>query len=221
MAAEDRIGERNKKAILKAATLLFSRKGLEGTRIAEIAQKAGLPKPNVYYYFRSKQAIYRAIVEQLIAGWDRTLQHIAPDRDPFEALEAYVRAKLKHARQNAAESRMFAHEILGGASFLTPKDREHMRAATAVRVAVIDGWIAQGKIKPIDPRHFFVILWASTQFYSDFTVLARDALMTPLLKDSDYEAAARTIIETVLGSLRPDPDDASAATGELPKPIVR
>jgi AcrR family transcriptional regulator len=126
---EERIRTRNERQILKAATIVFSRKGFDGTRIAEIAKQAGLPKANVYYYFSSKEDIYAAAIAQLIQGWDDALEHISRDREPIESLEAYVRAKLDYSRRNGEESRMFAAEILRGARFLSRKDRIGSRAA--------------------------------------------------------------------------------------------
>jgi TetR/AcrR family transcriptional regulator len=200
---EERIRARNVRKILKAATVIFSRKGYDGTRIAEIALQAGLPKANVYYYFASKKEIYNAVIAHLLQGWDNALKHISPDREPVESLEAYVRAKLDYARRNAEESRVFAAEILTGAKFLSRKDRGHMRLVTKRHAEIVEHWIARGKIRPVDPRHLFIILWSATQFYADFETLACDALEKPRLRSSDYEDAARTIVQTVLRGLQP------------------
>ena len=58
-----------------------------------------------------------------------------------------------------------------------------------------------GKIKPVDPRHFMIMLWAVTQFYADFEILACDALEQPRLRRTDFDKAAETIVSTLLGSL--------------------
>jgi TetR/AcrR family transcriptional regulator len=200
---EERIRARNVRKIMKAATIVFSRRGFDGARIAEIAEQAGLPKANVYYYFGSKEEIYDAVIAHLIQGWDDALKHISLDRDPIESLEAYVRAKLDYSRRNVEESRVFAAEILRGGQFLSRKDRDHMRLITRRHVEIVDHWIASGKIQPVEPRHLFIILWSATQFYADFEPLACDALESRRLKLSDYEAAARTIVQTVLRGLRP------------------
>ena len=97
---EERIRARNVRKIMKAATIVFSRRGFDGARIAEIADQAGLPKANVYYYFGSKEEIYEAVIGHLIQGWDEALKHISFDREPVESLEAYVRAKLDYSRRN-------------------------------------------------------------------------------------------------------------------------
>ena len=84
---EERIRARNQRLILKAAIEVFSKKGFDGTPISEIAEKSGLPKANVYYYFETKEAIYRAVIAHLIQGWDDALTHIRPDAEPRMALE--------------------------------------------------------------------------------------------------------------------------------------
>jgi len=195
---EERIRERNRRLILKAGIDIFSRKGFDGTRIAEIAEASGLPKANVYYYFSSKEEIYTAIIAHLITGWDDALNAITPDREPADAFRDYIRAKLEYTRKNAAESRLFASEIVHGARFLKKTDREHMREVTDKRVVVVEGWIADGKMAPVDPRHLFIMLWAATQFYGDFEPLAADALHGRKLRSADYDKAAETITETVL-----------------------
>ncbi|WP_370678052.1 TetR family transcriptional regulator C-terminal domain-containing protein [Pleomorphomonas sp. PLEO] len=203
-ARDDRVRQRNVARILKAATTLFSRKGFEGTRIVEIAEAAGLPKANVYYYFSSKEEVYDAVIKHLIDEWDAALAHISADAEPREALESYVRAKLEHARRHGEESRLFAGEIIGGARFLSRRDRSHMREVTRDHARVIESWIAAGKIKPVDPRHLLIMLWAVTQFYADFEILACDALEQSRLRRADFDKAAETIVSTLLGSLMPD-----------------
>lgn len=201
---DERIRARNMRKIVKAATGIFARKGFDGTRIAEVAKAAGLPKANVYYYFASKEEIYGAVIGHLIQSWDDALKHITPDSDPIEALEGYVRAKLDYSRRNSEESRVFANEILRGAPFLSRKDKAHMRLVTKRHVEIVNQWIASGQIRPVDPRHLFIVLWSTTQFYADFEMLACEALESSRLKASDYEGAARTIVETVLAGLRPE-----------------
>lgn len=200
---EERISARNRRIIIKAGIEIFARKGFDGTRIAEIAEASGLPKANVYYYFSSKEEIYTAIIAHLIAGWDDALKYISPEREPAEAFRLYIEAKLDYARKNGAESRLFASEIIQGARFLTKKDRDHMRRVTDGHVAVVEGWIAAGKMLPVDARHLFIMLWASTQFYAEFEPVAADGLRKTRLKIEDFQKAAATISETILRGILP------------------
>lgn len=201
---EDRIRARNEGQIIKAAIDVFSKKGFDGARISEIAQLSGLPKANVYYYFESKEVIYRAVVTHLLKGWDDALDYIQLERAPGDALRDYVKAKLDNTRRNANESRLFAAEIIRGAQFLTRADRRHIKEVTDRAVTVLEQWIANGQIRPIDPRHLLIMLWSATQFYGDFEPLARNALGVKRLTGEIYDAAAETILQTVLYGLGPD-----------------
>ncbi len=196
--SEAKIRDRNEAKILQAAVHLFAAKGFDGTRLTEIAYQSGLPRPNVYYYYSSKKDIYTALIEQVIAGWDRAFEHIEVDREPREAIEAYVCAKLEYSRKHSAESRFFANEILRGARFLTRKHRLHMREVTRERALVIEEWIRQKKLAPVDPRHFFIMLWSATQFYAEFEYLAADILRRRRLTREDFATAATTISKIVL-----------------------
>lgn len=195
---DTRIGARNKKAILDAAIRAFTEKGYDGASIAEIAEMSALPKANVYYYFGSKETIYKTIVADLIREWDDALGHLTAAREPAEAMAGYIRAKLDFTRKHAAQSRMFANEAVHGGRFLSRKDRAHMQAITREKAKVFEAWMAAGKMDRVDPIHLFVMLWASTQYYADFDVLVRNALGSPRVRAADYDDAATTITHVVL-----------------------
>ena len=196
--SEARIRARNKAMILKAAVRLFAAKGYDGARLGEIAEGCGLPRANLYYYFSSKEGIYTALIEQVIAGWDRAFEHIRADCEPRDAIEAYVRAKLEYSRTHAVESRFFASEILRGAKFLSQRHRRHMREVTDRRADVVREWIRQGKLAPVDPHHFFIMLWSATQFYADHGTLAAGILRRNRLTRKDFDDAAATISAMLL-----------------------
>ena len=199
-----RIRARNEERILRAAVGLFADKSFHGTHVKEIARVSGLPKTNVYYYFPTKESIYSAVIERLIEGWDRAFEHIVPEREPREAIAAYVRAKLDYSRRHATESRFFANEILRGAQFLERRQRQHIRAVTDQRAHVVEHWIRRGQMAPVDPRHFFIMLWSATQFYADFGMLAADVLNRRRLTRQDFDTAAETMTRVILdGCCRP------------------
>ena len=203
---ESRIRSRNQTRILQEAVHLFASKGFDGTRLSEIAERCGLPRANIYYYFSSKEGIYTALIERVIDGWDRAFECIRTDRDPADAIREYVRAKLEYSRAHPVESRFFANEILRGARFLADSHRQHIREVTDSRAEVVNEWIRQGRLAPVDPYHFFVVLWSSTQFYADYSILAADILHKDRLTEADFEAACDTISNTVLeGCCGPDP----------------
>lgn len=193
-----RIGDRNRARILEAATHVFALRGFDGARIAEIAERATLPKANVYYYFRTKRAIYETIIKDLVAQWDAALSHLDATRRPAEALADYIRAKLDFSRTRTAQSKMFANEVVHGGRFLARSVRDHMHAITAEKTRVFEAWARAGLMDPIDPVHLFILLWGATQFYADFSVMAKNGLGVKRLTGSHFEDAATTIIQIVM-----------------------
>lgn len=194
---EGRIRARNEAKILEVSVRLFSAKGFDGTTISEIAEESGLPKANVYYYFKTKTAIYERLIAEVFRDWDAALRHIRPERDPREALADYVREKLESSRRNAAQSRFFAGELLRGGKFLSRRQRQHMLEVTREACEAVEHWISEGRFPELDPRHFFIMIWATTQFYADFAPVVAATLEVPRLRKSDFDDAADQILKAI------------------------
>ena len=92
------LGEQRKHAILKAAEKEFEQHSFGGARMQRIADKAGVPKSNVHYYFRSKLDLYNAVLEDVITLWDQTFETLNPDDDPARVLINFVRKKVEFTR---------------------------------------------------------------------------------------------------------------------------
>ncbi len=188
--------------ILAAATREFAERGFEGTTTADIAARAALPKANVHYYFGTKEKIYRAVLDNILALWLGAADHwITADRSPREALVGYIQAKIALARDEPEASRIYAGELIRGAGFL----REYLALSLRRRVAglsgVIAGWIAAGRLRPVDPAHLLFCIWAMTQTYADFSVQIGAVLDRPRLDEAVFGTAADTVCALVLGSL--------------------
>ena len=109
------IREGNERAILAAAESVFAEQGFGGATMAEIAARAGVPKPNVHYYFPTKAKLYRAVIEQVLTAWLDAASSFDASADPAEALTAYIETKMDLAREMPLSSRIWANEIMRGA----------------------------------------------------------------------------------------------------------
>src|ERR1700741_5645691 len=78
----------NEARILKAAEEVFATSGFSGARTAAIAQRAGVPKANLHYYFGTKEALYRRLLENILEAWLATGDQIRMEADPATALPA-------------------------------------------------------------------------------------------------------------------------------------
>ncbi|MGB3408228.1 MAG: TetR family transcriptional regulator C-terminal domain-containing protein [Jannaschia sp.] len=171
-----RIQLKNRALILEAGLEVFSAEGFRGATLDGIAQAAGLSKPNVLYYFGSKEAIYRDLLARLLDTWLDPLRDLDPEGEALEELLAYVRRKLVLARDYPRESRLFAGEILRGAPHLEEELAGDLRRLVDARARVIRAWMDAGALAACDPHHVIFSIWALTQHYADFDVQVRAVL---------------------------------------------
>src|SRR3569833_3303223 len=106
-----RIQREKQDAILDAALNVFSLHGFRGATIDQIAEAAGMSKPNLLYYFSSKEEIHRRLLEEILNLWLDPLREFDAAGDPVSELRSYIRRKLEMARTFPRESRLFANEI--------------------------------------------------------------------------------------------------------------
>lgn len=168
--AKGQIRQANEARILTAAEEVFARAGFNGATMAEIAEAAGLPKPNLHYYFGNKLGLYRAVLAHTLRDWLAPLDMVQPGADPREALEAYIRAKMALSVQRPQASRVYANELLHGAPVLGDIMRGELREIVQRKAAVVQAWVAAGRMAPVDATHLFFTIWAATQTYADFDV---------------------------------------------------
>jgi TetR/AcrR family transcriptional regulator, transcriptional repressor for nem operon len=80
--AKSREGRSTREAILEAATRLMHVRGYQHTSLDDVLRESGVGKGNFYYYFRSKEDLGYAILDQLVAGFQqRTLEPCFADAD--------------------------------------------------------------------------------------------------------------------------------------------
>lgn len=163
-------------SILAAALDVFAAQGFRGATLDQIADAAGLSKPNLLYYFASKEEMYRALLERQLDDWLEPLRRIDPDGDPETEIRAYVRRKIEMARDFPRESRLFANEILQGAPHVADVLAGPLRALVDEKAGALRSWAVQGRIAPVDPHHLIFSIWATTQHYADFDVQVRAVL---------------------------------------------
>ena len=189
---------RNNIKILSAAEEVFAEKGFDGATTQEIADRAGLPKANVHYYFRTKKDIYLAVMSSIMGPWLEAFQAISADDDPTEALSNYIRRKVMLSKERPLASRIFANEMIRGAPVLSQFIASDLNDWVEEKAAILKQWAKAGKMDPIPPHHLFVVIWAATQTYADFEVQVRSVLRRDHLTNSDFETAADFITSLVL-----------------------
>jgi TetR/AcrR family transcriptional regulator len=192
-----RIQKKNTSAILEAALDVFSRQGFRGATLDEIAEAAGLSKPNLLYYFPSKEAVHTALLSRLLETWLDPLRAMNPAGEPRAEIMGYIRQKLALARDFPRESRLFANEILQGAPRLLAEISGEMKVLVDEKSALLSRWMDEGRLARLPPHHLIFSIWALTQHYADFDVQVRAVLG----EGHDPFAEAGDFLETLYGRL--------------------
>ena len=185
-------------AIVAAAERVFAGAGFGGATMAEIAKAADLPKPNLHYYFGSKKALYRAVLERTLREWLEPADSIEAGAEPRAALERYISEKMRQSFARPYASRVWANELLHGAPELRATLVRTLRPLVRRKAAVIDGWIAEGRMAPVDSTHLFFTIWAATQTYADFEVQIRAVLGRERLDRAVQTHATQHVVSFIL-----------------------
>ena len=171
-----RIQERNRAAILESGLAVFSSMGFSGATLDRIAREARLSKPNLLYYFPSKEAIHLALLRELLDAWLQPLRDLDGGGEPVAEVLAYVRRKLDLSRSFPSESRLFANEVLRGAPHLSEVLGGELAALVEAKAAVLERWMAEGRLARVPAKHLVFSIWALTQHYADFDAQVRAVL---------------------------------------------
>lgn len=187
-----RIQLRNRKRILDAALDVFSQHGYRGATLDQIAETAGLSKPNILYYFAGKEEIHVTLLYGLMDTWLAPMREIDPEGEPLEEILRYVHRKLEMSREYPRESRLFANEVLQGAPTIGPHFETGLQPLVENTSGVIEAWVAEGRLAPVDARHLIFSIWATTQHYADF-----DAQVQALMAGRDVHGGATAFLDTM------------------------
>ncbi len=189
--------ERMLAAIREAAIHEFSRHGFKGASTKAIAERAGLTKPHLHYYISSKEELYEDLLYSVLNGWSSAFAFDIESDDPKQVLSHYVRKKLDYALDNPGLSRIFTSEVLGGGRNLGRYWPVAVKS-TQQKVEVINRWIAEGRLRPLDARLLLMQIWGMTQHYADYGVQVQVMLGLGPDDPLDREPIARELTTFVL-----------------------
>jgi TetR/AcrR family transcriptional regulator len=125
--------------------------------------------------------------------WLTPLEALDPNGDPTTEITAYIDRKIEMSRENPKASRLFAMEIMQGAPILWEVLAGPLKRLVDEKTAVIDRWIADGQLAPLDPYHLVFMIWAATQHYADFETQIRALLGSKVDETAHFEKARRTL----------------------------
>ena len=197
MSKKDRRLE-SERMIMVAAEKVFAEAGFGGATMQLIADVAGLPKANLHYYFPTKEALYRRVVQDIFQVWLKAADIFDQASGPVEGIGAYIDAKMEISRRHPAGSKVWASEVMHGAPVIQDYLETTLEQWTNGRITVIQSWINRGLMAPIDPRHLLYMVWATTQHYADFGHQIETLNNSEPLTDAQWQAATGSVKTIIL-----------------------
>ena len=146
-----------KERILEAALELFSQNGYAGTNIRELSASLGLVKSGVYKHYASKEAIWNALLDQMIAYYGERFG--SPERLPPvpESLEALTRLTMRMVDVTVHDEKIVrTRKVLTLEQFRDPRARElatkhFLTGLTDMFTRIFTGMMDKGLLRKDDP----------------------------------------------------------------------
>ena len=162
--------EESRAAILHAAAHEFAQHGIAGARTDAIAREARVNKALLYYYFKDKETLYGAVLDEAFSGLKTTVFRVLDsDLGPSEKMLAYIGAYFDFIASNQFYPRLMQREMMRareGHSQHIEKVVKNYIQPIFVRVSdLIRQGIAEGKFRSVSPAHFVPSMVAMIVFY--------------------------------------------------------
>ncbi|PIF73838.1 TetR family transcriptional regulator [Variovorax sp. RO1] len=164
-----RDADRSQLAILASARDEFAARGLAGARMDSIAERAGLNKRLIYYYFGSKDDLFLAVLERVYADIRAAEQRLHLDEiEPVEAIRQLVSFTWHYYLEHPEFITLLNSENLHGASHLKRSDRiQEMNSPLVQLLATV---LERGKKDDlfragVDPVQLYISIASLCYFY--------------------------------------------------------
>ena len=197
------IRRKNHKLILQAASEAFAVTGFTATHSHEIAERAGLPKANIYYYFQTKENLYVQVLMSFIEPLVRASAALRKSDDPIVGLRAYIKARIRIIREHPFSAAVFSQELLSGGKRLPDVCKNMLQEEARRNVACLRNWIEDGRLAPCDPEHLMIFIWSATRTYTNLAWQMSQLRGVAVPDKLDFDRATRTVTQMVLGGVVP------------------
>jgi TetR/AcrR family transcriptional regulator len=196
--------------VLDAAEAVFAERGFGGATTREIAGRAGIAKRMLFYYFASKEVVYRAVLERVVGGMVGIHEQFRSDPGPIGLAEA-MEGITHFAAANLSAVRVLTREMMDGGPYVAELAEQYLGPLFAAGAAEVERNMDAGIFRPGDPMHVLINVAGLTLYYFQMLpLLERVWERDPLAPATLSERAAAVRDSLLYGLLQP------AARGEIP-----
>lgn len=183
--------EKTRAGILDAAEALFAERGFDATRLEEIAERVGIRRASIVYYFKDKSALYDAVLEDVFGGLHDALSDTLVRGETLpEQIEAGVSAWVDYVGSRPSIARLVLREVAdANRKHSTGVLEQTRRLRQLVQHEVLDRPNRKDtKLAAVDPVHMASAIAGATVFFV--------AAMPTLVPDLGFDPLSREQLDT-------------------------
>lgn len=191
--------EESRAAILQAAAHEFAAHGVAGARTDSIAREARVNKALLYYYFKDKETLYGAVLDDAFSGLKHAVfQVLDSELPPREKIMAYAGAYFDFIASNQLYPRLMQREMMrareGQSAHIEKVIKIYIQPIFARVSEVLREGIAKGEFRPVNPVHFVPSMVAMIVFYfSSAPMMQKIVGFNPLTQERIAERRAAVL----------------------------
>jgi len=191
--------EESRAAILQAAAEEFAAHGIAGARTDAIARQARVNKALLYYYFKDKETLYGAVLDNAFSGMkSKVFQVLDSELPPREKIMAYVGAYFDFIASNQIYPKLMQREMMrareGQSEHIDRLVKTYFQPIFRRVSELLRKGIAEGEFRQVDPAHFVPSMVAMIVFYfSSAPVMQRIVRFNPLAAERIAERRAAVL----------------------------
>jgi TetR/AcrR family transcriptional regulator len=191
--------EESRAAILHAAAREFAENGIAGARTDAIARAARVNKALLYYYFKDKETLYGAVLDNAFSGMKATVfQALDSDLPPRQKIMAYAGAYFDFIASNQIYPKLMQREMMrareGNSVYIDRLIKTYFRPVYRRVGDLLRQGISEGEFRKVDPVHFVPSMIAMIVFYfSSAPVMRRIVRFNPLSPERIAERRAAVL----------------------------
>lgn len=190
--------------IFNAARVIFQKKGFAGARMQEIADEAGINKAMLHYCFKNKQLLFEAVFMNAFGQLAPQINEIFNSQDTvFDKIKKFTHSYISFVIHNPYLPQFIIQEMNNNPEFVMAFLKNENRPNPTVLISQIEKEIADGIIKPIQPKQLVLDIFSMTIF-----PFAAQMMMKGILQISEtafnemMEERKTTIAEQIINSIR-------------------
>ncbi len=194
--------------ILAAAREEFCERGLDGGRMQAIADRAGVNKALLHYYFRSKEKLFEIIISDLVTTiWDRIRRELETTVTPADAravISTLISAYINTFAQNPEYPLVLIHQLLHrdkNVPLILKQVVTSLGDGPARLIMLLNSEIRAGRVRNIDPVHFImnVMGMIMVSFFSQpaSEIIKRVSGLSITYDDDFYESRIQAITDMI------------------------